>query len=391
MISLADLLAPQTREDAKTSIYNAMSDLGLPVTGWKSGAWVRTIVSCVAVVLEAGLQVQNKLTRAGFREYVQDRAWAVLNATQVYGYTPRDATFASGTFTLDNAGGNVYNDVQPGELVVQCSSTKKNYTNTAVFSIGALETGVDVAGRAIESGSGSSVSAAGINTLVTAYLGLSVTNAEAWVGLDEETIAEINVGCDEQLDSLSPDGPAGAYASAAKKAVRTSDGTNVGVTRTKVSANSSTGEVTLYCATATGGITGDALDPDTDLGAIAVAMQAWAVPLGVTALPDTATTLTFAIEYTAVYETTAGITTGDRETLNEIALGVFMATEPIGGREIPPADGKVFHDAIEGVIRNASPGCVTVNVTTPAADTTLTTAQVPVLGVVTHNVSEVSP
>lgn len=390
MISLSDLLQPQTRADAEESIYNTLSDLGLPVTGWKSGGWMRTFVTAAAIVLEAGLKVQNRLTRARFRQYIQDRPWAVLNAEQVYGYTPRDATFAAGTLTLDNTGGNVYNDVQPGELVVQCSSKKKNYTNTAVFSIGALESGVEVAGRAIEAGSGSSIAAGGIDTLVTSFLGLEVTNAEAWVGLDEETIAEINVGCDEQLDSLSPDGPAGAYSAAAKRAVRTSDGSNVGVTRTKATASSTTGEVTLYCATATGGISGDALDPDTDLGAIAVAMQAWAVPLGVTALPESATPSTVAVEYTAVYETTEGWTISERETANAEALASFLSTEPIGGRVIAPAAGKVFHDALEGVIRNASPGCITVNVTTPAADITLTAAQVPVAGTVTHHVSEVS-
>ncbi len=387
MISLSDLLEAQTREDAKASIYAVMEDLGLSVTGWKPGAVVRTIISGVSVLLEAGLRMQNRIARAGFREHVLDRAWAVMNAEQVYGYTPRTATFAAGELTIDNTKGWDFPDVQPGELIVQASSTKKNYTNTEVFSIGPLQTGVIVRCRALESGSASSIHATGIDTLVTAYLGLEVSNAEAWAGLDEETIEEINQACDDQLDSKSAAGPAGAYAAAARAAVR-QDGTAIGCTRFRTV--SSNGVVTLYCATATGGVAGDVNDPATDLGAIAVAMQAWAVPTGTTALPATATPVTTDIEYTAVFTTTSGVTVADRETAIETALGAFFATEPIGGHIIPPAGGKLFVDALEGVIRAASPGAITVAVTTPAADVDLTIDEVVQLGTVTPHVSEVA-
>lgn len=386
MITLADLLQPQTREDAKASLYNVLEDLGVSTTGWKSGAVVRTIVACTAVVLEATLRMQNRIARAGFREYVQDRAWAIINAAQTYGYTPRAATFAAGTLTVDNTKGWDFADVQPGEFVVQASSTKKNYTNTAVFSVGPLETGVLVACRAIESGSLSSIHAGGIDTLVTNYLGLEVTNAEAWVGLDDETIEEINQACDDSLDGKSSAGPAGAYAAAARAAVR-QDGTAIGCTRFRSTATD--GVVTQYCATATGGVTGDVNDPATDLGAIAVAMQAQAAPTGVTALPASAKPATVDVEYTAVFATTSGVTVSDRETAIGVDLGVFFSTEPIGGHIIPPAAGKLFVDALEGVIRAATPGCITVAVTTPAADVALTIDEVAQLGTITHHVSEV--
>ncbi len=386
MITLADLLQPQTREDARASLYNALEDLGVSTTGWKSGAVVRTIVACVSVALEAGLAMQNRIARAGFREYVQDRAWAVLNATQIYSYTPRTATFAAGTLTINNTAGWQFTDVQPGEMIVQASSSKKNYTNTEVFSIDPLEVGVPVAFRALESGSASSIHAGGIDTLVTNYLGLTITNASAWVGLDEESIEEINQACDDSLDSKSPAGPSGAYSAAARAALR-QDGTAIGCTRFR--ATDASGVVTLYCATATGGVTGDVNDPATDLGAIAVAMQAWAAPTGITALPASATPVTVNIAYTAVFATTSGVTVAARETAIETALGVFFSSEPIGGHIIPPAAGKLFADALEGVIRAASPGCITVAVTTPAADVELTLDEVVQLGTVTPHVSEV--
>jgi hypothetical protein len=386
MISLADLLVPQTRQDAETALYAAFADLGLPVTGWKQGSWIRTIVTCFATVLAAVLAMQNRIVRAGFREYVLDRDWAVLGAQQVYGYTPREATFAAGALTITNTGGAVYTDVQPGDLVVSYPDAGATYRNTEVWSIGIGET-VSVACEALEAGSASSAPIGAVDTLVTAMLGLTVTNATAWVGLDAETIAEINAACDDALDALSPSGAAGAYAARARSAVRAADGSAIGVTRTRATVGSGTGEVTLYCAAGASEVAGTAGDPTTDLGAVQLALGA-VTPLGVTATAASARATPLDVEYTAVY-TIGGATLAERELAIELALAEWLAQEPIGGRSVG-GDSYLYADAILAVIRGATPGCITASLTTPAADIAMPIEAMHVLDTVTPHTSEVA-
>ena len=128
-------------------------------------------------------------------------------------------TFATGTVTIDNAGGNVYALV-PGDIVLLNSVTNKTYRNTETVNIASLQTGVVVAVQADELGSASSAAAGDVDAFVTPLLGLSVTNAASLVGTDPETDTALRARAMEKVGALSPNGPRDAYAYFAKSAVR---------------------------------------------------------------------------------------------------------------------------------------------------------------------------
>jgi len=387
MISLKDLLFPHGITQVKESIYNTLSDLNLPVKAWQPGSVVRTIISAFAVVFDIALQNQNTLARNGFWRYVEHRGWASLLAEQTYGYIPREATFASGMLTIFNDSGYHHTNIDPGDITVSSSTNNRTYVNTSTIeSIEPFQT-ITAHFRAVEAGSASSVQTDGVDTLVTLLSGLTVRNEQPWVGLDEESIEEIRVACQASLDSKSPAGPASAYEAAARGALR-QDGSEIGATRFLTVATD--GDVILYCATASGGVLGDAMDPATDLGAIAIAMQKWAVPTGIVALPVSATVVSVPVEYTAYFRTTSGMTTDDRKVAIANALSRFFATEPIGGHVIAPSTGRVFAEAITTVIHTATPGCIKVELHAPISDVDMSISSVVVLGDVDGTIEVVS-
>lgn len=351
MLTLEQLLQKQTREHVRESIYSTLEQLELPTTSWKTGSVVRTIIDTVAIAIEGVLAVQNTLVRAGFRRHVNNRAWAVAIADQVYGYEARGATFAAGDLTVNNPSGWVYNDVLPGDFVVRSSSSGKSYVNTEAFSVGAGGTAV-VACRAMEPGSASTAAPGTIDALVTSYLGVEVTNPDAWVGQDDETIAQIWDSCDEYLESFSAGGPSRAYARAAKNA-RRSDGSRIDINRVKVM--STDNHVTVYVASPTGYV------PNADIAVINAAVQKNAVPAGTTA------TVTRANDYIMLTDPMfdiyyASTTATESELFSKIktAVDAWISTQPIGGRLGPWQDGRVFYDEMVEVVRVAVPEIISI-------------------------------
>jgi phage-related baseplate assembly protein len=381
MISITDLITPMTVAESKAAIYDVLDTLGVPTTGWRSGSVVRTIVALNAVIYSAATQVMALLSRAGFRELASDD-WLTLTADQVYGVERIAATFATGEVTLTNAGGGVY-VLAAGDLVVSSSVTGKSYTNTAATVVPALGA-VTVAIQATESGSASSAGIGEVDTMVTALLGVTCANAAPLVGTDEETDAALRARCDDKLDSLSPNGAAGAYAYVATTATRT-DGTAIGVNRVRVSEPSSTGLVTVTMADPDGTVEGE------DVTTIDGLIQSQVVPIGVTATVQSATAKAIEVTYELWIYTTAGLTNAEVESLVQDALVDWMSEQPIGGNVIPPEDGKIFVHAIRSVIMSVSPYIINATVTLPAADVTLAATEVPILGAVTPNVNQVSP
>lgn len=381
MTTLDELVTPMTVEEAKTSIYDALVAQGVVTTSWKPGAVVRTIVAALAVALAGLSWVQSQLARMGFLDYAEED-WLTMTARYVYGVERLSATFATGTVVFDNAGGGVYSG-GAGDLVVSSSTTGKEYRSTGAWSIGALATGVEIDVIAVESGTDSNASAEEIDTLVTALLGVTCENPSALIGTDEEGDAALRQRCRDSLGAVSPNGPRDAYRYVARTATR-ADGTLIGVTRVRTFADGY-GNVDVYLATATGGVTGDAEDPDTDLGAVALAIETQCVPLAVTANVQSASATTIAVTYELWVRESIGMTEEEIEELVEAGLEEFVSTTPIGGEIIPPDSGRVYVDAIRGAIAAALPdnAVIRLTVTLPAADVDLDIDEAPVLGTVT--------
>lgn len=380
--TLEELVTPMTVEEAKTAIYDALATRGVTTTGWKPGAVVRTIIAALAIILAAFSELQAAIARSGFLDLAEG-AWLTLLARYVYGVERDTGAFASGEVTLTNSTGNIYSG-DPGDLIFLNSTTGKTYRNTAAYSLGSLGT-ITVAVEAIELGIASNANAGQIDDLVTTLNGVTVANASALVGADEETDALLRLRCRLSLGALSPNGPRDAYEYFARSAKNT-DGTSTGVTRCKVVPDGY-GNVTVYVATASGEVTGDPDDPDTALGAVNDAIQDSVVPDGVTAIIESATALAVPVTYELWLRDTTGLTEAQVTALVSAALTSTLSEAPIGGERIDLEDsaGYVFVDTLEAAIDDALPvgSILKRTLTLPAADVVVPASKAPVAGTIT--------
>lgn len=385
-ISLDALITPLTRAEVQASIYQVLAAVGVNTTAWKPGGVVRTMIAGVSVVLSAQSQLQALSTRSGFLE-LSEGDWLTLVAHYVYGVDRIEATFAEGEVTLTNAGGGVYT-LDPDDLVVANPTTGKTYRNTGAVSLGASSS-LTIPVRATEDGSTSTSLPGTVTRLETTLLGVTVTNATAIVGRDAELDPDLRARCNEKLGALSPFGPWDAYAFAARNAMRP-DGTPVGVTRVR-QLKDGAGGVTTWIATASGTVTGDANDPDTDLGIVNEAIQRLAAPLAVTAVVEGATPFVQAVTYEAWAYNTTGLTDAQLKTAIGLKLTAYFAAQPIGGNVIGLDPGKVFRHLLIAAISSARPEIFRIDLTLPATDPELDINEVPVLGTVTGVVHQVAP
>lgn len=381
-VSIDSLINGMSVAECKATIYSVLQTLGMPTTGWRTGAVVRTIVALVAILYSAATQVMALLARSGFRLLAVGN-WLTLVCKQVYNVDRNGATFATGYVTLVNHDNYVYEDIAPGDLVFSSTVTKKAYVNTGIVTINAGST-ITIAVRAKEAGSASTAAPGQIDTMVTPLQGVTCSNAESLIGTDEETDEQLRPRADAKLDALSPNGPAGAYYYVATTA-RRPDGSLIGVTRVRVSDPSERAEVTVWVADADG-----PLSPD-DLLLVEAAIQRLCVPWGITVTVLNAVPVEVACSYEAWLYTTSGLTIQQVETAIATALSKWVTSQPIGGHVISPDPGKLFRHAMRAVIMGVSPHMINVEMSVPAADIELAQNEVPVFVTPTPTINLVTP
>jgi hypothetical protein len=386
-VTLSELTTPLTRAEAEAAIYAACASRGLTTTTWKPGAVTRTIIYAFSVLVAAVSLLQALIAEGGFLALATGD-WLTLLARYVYDVERSTGSQAAFTQRFDNAGAGVYTGVA-GDLIIACSVNGKTYRNTAAYSIGAFAADVLIPFAADEVGSASSAAPATITTLVTTLLGVTTTNPDAVVGDDADDDETVRLLCREKTGTLSPNGPRDAYAYMAR--TTTLNGVNVGVTRVRSIADGS-GNVDVYLATPSGGVTGTSGDPTTALGAVHEKIQRNVVPLAVRERTHTATALPIAVTYEYWLLATTGLADADIEAAIAARLGTFMAARPIGGDLLPGETvGRVYVSAIEGAIASTFPAqTLRVSVTLPVADVDCATTEVPVLDTVTGTVHQVS-
>ncbi len=228
-------------------------------------------------------------------------------------------------------------------------------------------------------GSDGSASATDIDALVTTLLSVTCSNADTAVGLDEETDESLRSRCRDKLGSLSPEGPAAAYSYVARNPdlALTS-----GVTRVRVYPDSTTGQVLVYLAGPSGGVSSG------DRTLVETAIVTYATPLCITPTVLAASNHTIAVTYTVWLYASVSKTSSEVQAAIATALESLFAVRPIGGDIIPPATTGAFDPSlIVSAIRAAFPDKVfKVTVAAPAASVALTNAEVPVLGAVSPTV-----
>lgn len=382
MPSLASLLVTESKAAIYARGLSVATSLGLDVTSWVAGDPTRSLYHFVSTALEAvDLQVSGYVA-SGFLDYAAGD-WLTLLAAQVFGVTRVDATFAETTVTLTNSGGGIY-VIAAGDVRVKSSLSGKTYTNATGGTLAGVST-LDLTFVADESGSGSSAGATEINTMVTAMLGVTCSNATAAVGLDAETDSSLRDRCRAKLGMLSPNGPRDAY----NFVVRSSDLTGVtDITRSRTTSDSPTGAVTVYVAGASGAVAG------ASVTAAQAAVEKWAAPLCITPTVSNCVGVTVAVTYQVWLYSSVGVETAAIEAAIQTALEQMFAARPIGGDVIAPATtGKLYQSLIASTIRNVYPAhTFRVSVSSPAGDTSLAINEVAVLGAVTPTVTmEVDP
>jgi len=381
---LEQLTTPLTADEVEAEIYKALGVRGAATTAWKPGAVVRTIIAGVSIVLAAFSELTAAVAAGGFLELATG-SWLTLVAQYVYGVDRLLGTFAAGEVTLTNSSASNYTGGADA-LIVQNSVTGAEYRSTGAWSVAPFST-ADVAIRAVELGSDSTSAATEIDTLVTTLSGVTVSNAAAVVGTDEEVDAELRRRCLERTGPLSPNGPRDAYGYAARNAV-SSTGAAIGVTRVATEAPGD-GSVNVWVATSSGAVSGTAGNPATDLGAVALAIYEQAEPLAVEAVVASATALSIPVTYELWIYTSAGLTEAEVEALVATELATLFANTPIGGHVVG-STRKMYVSDIAAAIDSVDPKVFRVVVTAPAADAAPLISQVPVLGAITATVNLVS-
>jgi phage-related baseplate assembly protein len=369
LFRFTDLITPLTRAEVRTSIYASMTKLGLRVTAWEAGAVTRTIVTACSSMFAALSELQAEIARSGFLEYARG-PWLRIVAKYVYNVDAYEATFATGEVRLTNTGGGLYN-VEAGDCIVRNAGTGKAYRNAVAFDLGAGSS-VSVTFVALEAGTDSNANAGAITEFVTTLNRVEVTNARPLIGQDAEKDPELRARCREKLGALSPLGPWDAYSFAARN-TKLSSGAPAGVTRTAITRDGY-GNLYLRVGSASGGVSAPALD------AIDEAVQRTAAPLSVTAHVLSADALLVPVNYHAWIYNTSGLTNDEVKAAVAKALITLSTEQPIGGQKLvsDETNGYVFTDAIRAAIGAALPEIYHVVLTSPAGDTPVTPAQIPV-------------
>lgn len=385
-LELNQLFSAESPDAVLQVLLDLADALELETSTWHPGDPERTLLEIVAQKASDLTTLWVAVAEGGLLDYAKG-GFLKLLARNVYGVDFIPATFASGKITLTKVGAGS-DVIAAGDLTFQNSTTQKTYRNTSGGTLTSAAT-LELDILAEEIGTDSNSGATEIDTLVTTLLGVSVSNATAVIGSDEEKDEPLRQRCRDALGALSPNGPAAAYAFVAKSTKR-ADGVVVDINRVRVSDDSATGEVDVVLASPSGApIAGD-------VTLVEDAIQTSVVPLAVTATIVGATEVAVPITYTAFVPSDATVTNEEIEDAIAASLEEYFSTLlPIGGFEKVPGAGKVWADLVRGRIATARPDpdlpspIFSVTLAAPAADVALTSSQVAVLGTVTPTITRV--
>lgn len=233
MIPLDALIEKVSPEQYMSTLESILSRLGTDPSKFKKGGVFRVLMRAQSFTFSGLTEIMVAVIRGGFLDLAEG-PWLTLLAWYVFGVQRRGALAASGRVTLTNTGGGTFlpGDYPIGSVRLFSSRTKKKYLNAEALSLGPLATS-PLAVVAVEVGGASNASAGDIDSLETSLLGVTVTNAEAVVGLEEETDVELRAACRARLAAISELGPVGAYEWAVREARRL-DGTPTAINRVHI-------------------------------------------------------------------------------------------------------------------------------------------------------------
>lgn len=382
MIPIEQLVRSISTEDLFELMLDGLESVKVPARSWRKGGTARTIISYLASFGSQGSEIVSSAIAGMFLLFARGD-YLTNHAEDVYGVKRIKATFASApdAVVLSNVGGAVY-PVNANELILRSTNVAGARYRVvsrsdgvvpfdipaATFAGGVVTPGtVTVAVEAITAGAASSVGPAELDDLETPLAKVTVSNTKAIVGRDAEGDDALVDRCLAKRATWSPFGPRDAYAYAALTATLPG-GSPTNVTRVAVSRFSSTGRVTVVCATPSGTPTGPELD------AVRTLIEKIARPdtVTVTVLGATTVETTHAMIVWARGGTEAII----RQRATQ-AMNALIETYPIGGiAKIDATPGKLWADLVASAVIASSPEIFDVDFVGGAVDITLGASEV---------------
>ena len=380
--TLNDLVTPITPEQALATELTQAALLGLDTTAWQPVQPARTILAINAAIISAYSSYVNQVAKGGFASYAATltdsngapiTSWLDLVSQQVYATTRIPATYAAGSVTITNASVSTYGPFAPGQLIVSNPTTGAQYGNDATVTLAPGSTTVAV--TALLPGTVASSAIGQITALVTPLVGVSCTNAAAFVGDPAESNAGLLARDLAKLGTLSPNGPSQAYYAVATGIL---DPTQpwydpaLSAPITRCVSIPAPGLVQTYIANAAGTTNGG------DLAIVNTEIQIWAVPLGTTATVAWANPVAVNIAATVYVPASAGLSPTQVTAACTNALAAYIETLPIGGVTGATANIVPYSELLATIARAVPTTSVTLSA--PASDVSLAVTDVATLG-----------
>lgn len=361
------LMAAVDEDTANEKLLDIIETIGIPARSWRKGGALRTLIRACSRTYADATKLSAEFVRSAFLDS-SSGGWLKILATNVFGITPREASFAVGKVLFTNGGGGIH--AYGVEQLRMRGLNGKTYTNTEALALAALGTAL-IAVRAVEVGSASSAGPGTITELLTPLLGVTISNPASVVGTDDESNEELRAHCRSARAARSLNGPRGAYDLAVREAKRL-DGSSVDINRISQPQAGSDGTVRLYLASPSG----EPLTSDLDI--VRTSIENIARPDGVKALVSAAAAKPINLDMTVWARKTAGLDESGLRSLVLNALTLLVRDYPIGGIAKSPfsTQGYLYEGALGGAAKSAHPA---VFDTDGAVDVPLAPGEVAVL------------
>lgn len=408
MTTFQEAIVPEDSTTIRDRIRAFATAAGLKISNWRTGGIGQQILEWTVATAYAFTNVTAKYVRGfgsldtsvdpgdedpydpGNVELTPEPGMLSEYGRNVHSTTRIEQTFATGSVTFTNSGALARTFAPYGLTFTWTVSpptgqtiTYRNAEDSTIYTGGGgtvtvapgasieLPVVCDIAGSVGSCPSGSV-------TLTTTLLGCSATNADPISGNDREDAETYRARCRAAAARLSLGGPSAVYQYLANTNLdgtplynASTPPTQVGITRTYVSQNSSTGVVTCYYASASGApIAADVTAANANIESYALA-----VPDCITFTGTGATETNISVVGTARIKATTGL---DLETVRAAivtALTEYWPTIPIGGFDQDGGgNGVLYTRDIEAVAKSGYNGLYNVTVTTPSGSSTAITA-----------------
>jgi uncharacterized phage protein gp47/JayE len=361
-LSLADLQTPLTKEQVRETLVDYLETLGFPVTAWQPEGAALSFLEMMSALGASLSERVAELSKATDLEEAEGE-FLDVKARSDFDESRQAAVAAVFDASFINAGGTTHGPVAAGQIVVR-SASGQLFESTGSATITASST-VTVELRAQIPGADGNIPAGDLQ-LVTSFAGVTVVfdGTLTTAGADSEQDARLRTRCRTKWGTLRVEKVAegvknlalAASNSIAHVSLIDNNPRGAGTVDVMIAADgaaSGTGDVLLAQA---------ALD-DAFLGNGTSDQLVKAIAASVSTLPITATVLV------------SGITEAQALTDLNAAITTFLNGSPIGGFDLSPGPTQII---TRGQILDAMtsvPGVVSVDMSFPAVDTTVSTVE----------------